>query len=256
MQRHGNLIHLVSATVFVASSVLLILFLRSGPDLPATGLPAGAPLLADDLAASGLATTPLPLLFLDPGNVVMWALLLALWAALMMDAVGQWFDPSDTTPDTASGTAAPVWPLLSSALLLAALWPWLMEALPWLAVLAALATAAAAFVATLRAEGQRRPAIGFLAGWSLGLAAATLAERLGAPFGMTLAQTAMLAILPATGFGMAAQLSIGRPIGFSVGLIWAFCGLATTTMGFSPMTAVAAILGIALMATVLIRAAS
>ena len=44
--------------------------------------------------------------------------------------------------------------------------------------------------------------------------------------------------------------------GYSVALIWAFCGLAISTMGSDPMIALAAIIGISAMATVLIRAAS
>ena len=49
---------------------------------------------------------------------------------------------------------------------------------------------------------------------------------------------------------------IGPSVGYSVALIWAFCGLALSTMGSDPMIALAAIIGISAMATVLIRAAS
>ena len=67
---------------------------------------------------------------------------------------------------------------------------------------------------------------------------------------------AALAILPGAAIGMAAQLWIGPSIGYSAALIWAFCGLAVTTMGSDPMIALAAILGISGMAAVLVRAAS
>lgn len=259
MQRRENLIHLVATTIFVTSGIAFGLVNLVGDGNADIGLTAREILLASEIDLAPLAGRPLPLMFLSPENLVMWSLLAALWLALGLDASGQWLDPSDP-PQVATrrtGTAAmPAWPTLSAALLLASCWPWLLGPLPWAAVLGALAAAALAFLATLRAEGQRRPAIGFLAGWSLGLAMALLAARLGSAFGLSLAQTAILAILPAACLGMVGQLLIGRMIGFSAALIWSFCGLAITTMGFSPMTSIAAILGIAMMAAVLIRAAS
>lgn len=186
----------------------------------------------------------------------MWALLVSLWAAVGTDAVGQWLDPSDAEAKRSDrpGKAA-AWPFLVPALSLGAVWPWLLDGAPWLATLFAMTAAALAFLAARRARTQRRAAIGFLAGWSIGLATAT-AARLHAPADISLAQTAMLAILPAAVLGVAAQVMLGRGIGVSVALIWAFCGLAMTTMVLSPLTAITATLGIAVMASVLIRAAS
>lgn len=259
MGHRANLVMLASTTVFVTSGIIFS-FVRQLDPVPANaGLSPNQMLMARGAELVVLDGRPLPLLFLSPGNLVMWSLLAALWIALAMDAAGQWIDPSDP-PLLSGGLSAdgqhPVWPMLAVVLILAGCWPWLLGPLPWAAVLFALASAALAFLAALRAEGQRRPAVGFLAGWCLGVAMATLAERVGAPFSMSLAQTSILAILPAAGFGMAGQLLLGRAIGFSVALIWAFCGLAITAMVSSPMAAIAAILGIALMATVLIRAAS
>ena len=74
--------------------------------------------------------------------------------------------------------------------------------------------------------------------------------------GLSAQVVSAVAILPAAALGMAAQMWIGPSVGYSVALIWAFCGLAISTMGSDPMIALAAIIGISAMATVLIRAAS
>lgn len=252
MARGGNLIHSISTVAFVVSGLLFMASPQGSPGLAGLAVQGIGTLQLDPAPIVPLARYPLPHLFLHPENPVMWALLLSLWILLVLDAIGQWVDPSDS--DVAQ--QGPVWPMLSGALILAAIWPWLLEPLPWLAAAAAVAMAVLAHLATLRAVGQSRPPVGFLAGWCLGLGMAALSALIGGRLGMSMPQTAVLAILPAAGFGMAAQLRLGRSIACSVALIWAFCGVATTTMGVSPMTAIAAILGISAMATVLIRAAS
>lgn len=252
MARTAQLIQTLSTGVFLVSGLAFIASPQGSPVL--MGLPVRdlGMLPLDRLPATPASGYPLPHLFLHPENPVMWALIAILWLALLLDAAGQWLDPSD--PEKPPQAA--VWPLLSGALVLAAAWPWLLQPTPWLAAIGAVAMAALAFAAALRAQNQRRGAVGLLAGWSLALGMAALSALVGGHLGMSMPQTAVLAILPAAGFGMAAQLRLGRSIGFSIALIWAFCGLVTTTMGVSPMTAIAAILGIAAMATVLIRAAS
>ena len=122
--------------------------------------------------------------------------------------------------------------------------------------LASVAGAVAATVGARRAAGRHRPAIGFLAGWATALASAALAELTAVQFGLSAQVVSAVAILPAAALGMAAQMWIGPSVGYSVALIWAFCGLAISTMGSDPMIALAAIIGISAMATVLIRAAS
>ncbi|MDP5307501.1 hypothetical protein [Paracoccus spongiarum] len=256
MARLGHLLQIASAAGFLASGAL---FAITRPDDPRLA----SPMPALDALTTGLPLPRiegpfLPHLFLNPQNIVMWALLMSIWVAVATDALGQLTDPSEGAGRRrlAAVVRLRVWPMLVPALLLAALWPWLLEPAPRIAGVMAVAAALLAFLAAWRGVAQRRPALGFLAGWSVGLASATLAAQIAAPAGMSLAQMATLAILPAAGSGVAAQILLGRGIGVSVALIWAFCGLAMTTMGVSPMTAIAAILAIVVMAAVLVSAAS
>lgn len=266
MSRLGNLIHLILSAAFVLSGVGFVLSAQDMPrlaslDPPDAAMLSLAPVSDAPLPGAAIEGLSLPQIFLDPNNLVMWALLLSIWAALMLDALGEWLEVDQTTGphprQPLRQTAGPDvrWPL-AAGLAFGTIWPWLIDAAQLVAAVGAALAAAALYLATVRAAGLRRPAIGFLAGWSLCLATVMLASQVGNWLDMSLAQAAILAILPAAGFGIAGQLRLGRRIGFSVALIWAFCGLALTTMGVSPMTAIAAILGIAAMATVLIRAAS
>lgn len=266
MERLGNLIHLIVSAAFVLSGLAFVLSAQDMPQLasldpPDAAMLSLAPILDTPMPGAAIEGVSLPQVFLHPDNLVMWALLLAIWAAVMLDALGEWLEVEQTTgprprqPIPLSAGPGVRWPL-AAGLALTAAWPWLIDDVPVLAAAAAVAGAVALYLASVNGAGLRRPTIGFLAGWSLCLAAVVLASLIGVWLDMSLAQAAILAILPAAGFGIAAQLRLGRRIGFSVAVIWAFCGLALTTMGVSPMTAIAAILGIAAMATVLIRAAS
>ncbi|WP_372802983.1 hypothetical protein [Paracoccus seriniphilus] len=194
-------------------------------------------------------------LYLHPANIMLWALLLILWALLVLDTIGQWQDPSE--PEGRSQDVGQlVWPGFSAALVLHALWPWLAQPAPWLAALAGLVAAALAYHATRCATDQNRPAIGFVAGWSLVIATALLASALAGSLEMAPAQASILGILIASGAGMTAQLQLGRQVAFSIAVISGFCAIAVTTMIHDPVTAIACILGITAMTAVLIRAAS
>ncbi|WP_235755965.1 hypothetical protein [Paracoccus salsus] len=195
------------------------------------------------------ASTSFPQLFVRPENPVMWALLLSLFVLLAMDAAGQWTDPSRSQD-------MQVWWLLSFALLVCSVWPWLMGHADVAATIGAIAAAMAAIAAAIRTVGQSRPAIGFFAGWLTGLAAATLATLLGTWAALPDGQIAILSILPAAMVGVALQRRLGRAFAYSVAITWGFCGLAVSTMGNTPISALAAILGITAMAAALIRAAS
>lgn len=68
-------------------------------------------------------------LYLHPANIMLWALLLILWALLVLDTIGQWQDPSE--PEGRSQDLRQlVWPGFSAALVLHALWPWLAQPAP------------------------------------------------------------------------------------------------------------------------------
>ncbi|WP_265499341.1 hypothetical protein [Paracoccus beibuensis] len=193
----------------------------------------------------------IPELYLDPVNIVMWALLASIWAMVLLDAAGQFIDPSDDIVER--GDLPRIWPLMSIAVLAATALPWLLRN-PFLLTAVAALGALCAIIAAGRAAGHHRPAIGFLAGWSTAVFSATLAGL--AADKLPIQALSALAILPGAAIGMVAQIWIGSSVGYSLALIWAFCGLAVTTMGSDPMIALAAILGISGMATVLVRAAS
>ena len=239
--------HLVVAAIFVICGVIFAM----QPD--ARIITDAARLAAPLLPPVAPTSIAIPHLYLNPDNLLMWMLLIAVWMMVMLDAVGQWIDPSDDEPIRAGRPR--VWPMLLAALVLASVWPLLIDNTGVL-TLASVAGAVAATVGARRAAGRHRPAIGFLAGWATALASAALAELTAVQFGLSAQIVSAVAILPAAAFGMAAQMWIGPSVGYSVALIWAFCGLAISTMGSDPMIALAAIIGISAMATVLIRAAS
>lgn len=242
MTRIGALLHATAASVLVAGGWAHALWTPN-------------PARTEVASLSGIVAPPesLPDLYLNPGNPVMWALLTTVWLMVLMDAVGQLIDPSDDEPIRAGRPR--VWPMTMLAVALAALLPQLLNAPGWLAA-ATLVSAACATIGAQRAVGRHRPAIGFFAGWATAMASAAVATLASARFGLPVQAVSALAILPAAAVGMAAQVWIGSSISYSTALIWAFCGLAITTMGSDPLIALAAILGISAMATVLVRAAS
>ncbi|MBU2957090.1 hypothetical protein Q4511_11645 [Paracoccus sp. 1_MG-2023] len=206
----------------------------------------GAPELAEGMA--------IPLLYLDPANVLMWALLLLVWFAIGADVLGQWLDPTDRR-ELRNGRSR-IWPQLAAALIALAISPWLFPNDREGLLLGTGIGMLLAIWAARRAAGRQRPAVGFLAGWATALFSATLAGSLTDIYNLQTQAIAALAILPGTAIGMAAQIWIGPSIGYSMALICAFCAVAVTAMGSDPVIALAAILGISGMAAVLIRAAS
>jgi hypothetical protein len=248
MARVAEILYLGSVTIFVASGAVLATLGRPAVQIAAPILPLSYPYGPLELT-SALPVATLPQLYVQPQNPLMWALLIALWLLLLADAIGQYLDPSD-------GGEHPAWLPLSLALVWGAAWPWLAGVHKPLATLGALLMLTAALSGAIRARGQRRPAPGFLAGWSLALGTATLASLIGAPLDLTTPQTAILAILPGAVIGMIAQERLAGKIGFSLAMIWAFCAVAVTTMASSPGVALAAIIGISGMGVVLVRAAT
>lgn len=248
MARVSGTIHLVSATLFVASGAVLATRARPEAEIagPAAGELAPYAMIGPMDALPGATLSDL---YLHPQNIVMWLLVVALWLLVLVDAVGQYLDPAPKGRD-------PVWPPLSLALVTGAIWPWLSGVSTTAALVGAALMLAASLTAAIRAKGQRRPGPGFLAGWSLTLVTAALATLAALPFGLSTSQTAIVAILPGALIGMFAQEWIGRSIAFAGAMIWAFCAVAVTTMGSSPGVALAAILGISAMGVVLVRAAT
>ncbi|MBO9454835.1 hypothetical protein J7376_03005 [Paracoccus sp. R12_1] len=252
MSRAGHITHILIATGFVASGLAVVMHSRGLPRLEETYGSGGAlTSLSPDLAGR-TSSDLIQHLYLRPENPVMWALLVVLFLLVLLDAGGEVIE----SPARKRRGGHGVCPALALALIGGALWPWLDGQEPLIAAVCAILTAISATVASVRASNQHRPAIGFLAGWSTGLAAASLAAVIAEQASLGISQTAIVAILPAAIMGMAVQHRLGRSFSYSVALIWAFCGLAATTMGTAPMAALAAILGITAMTAALIRAAS
>lgn len=252
MTRIGDILHGGAAAIFVIAGLAYATSDGVSPRSVMDHAQIVEPLFPTTGQIERLGAVAISQLYLRPINLLMWSLLLAVYALVTLDAVGQWIDPTERRGDS----IPVIRPLLLLTLLASAAAPWIFQTEPLgLAALMALATAAGV-VAARRAAGRQRPAIGFLAGWTTAVTSAALAALVGTRFAMPIEWVAALAILPATAVGMAAQMWIGQSIGYSAALIWAFCALAVTTMGSDPTIALSAILGIAGMASVLVRAAS
>lgn len=248
MARVAEILYLGSATIFVASGAVLATLGHPAVQIAAPILPQARSHGLMDLTPV-LPVATLPQLYVQPQNLLMWALLIALWAMLLADAIVQYMSPADRS-------RSPAWLPLCLALTGGAVWPWLVGVHKPMATLGALLMLTAALSGAIRARHQRRPATAFLAGWSLALGTATLATLIGAPLSLTTPQTAILAILPGAVIGMIAQERLDGSLGFSLAMIWAFCAVAISTMGSSPGVALAAIIGISGMGVVLVRAAT
>lgn len=244
--------HAVAAAGFVAAGIGFAFSSDLSPQVIRDSAQHFGPLQPNGGQIGRLGAIAISRLYLQPINFLMWSLLAAVWITVALDVVGQWIDPTEQRR-----SAGPrVRKLVLVALVAAAAAPWLFPRAPLgLAAMMALASGSAV-IAAHRAAGRQRPAIGFLAGWLTAVTSAAMAALVGTQFEMPMEWVAALAILPATAFGMAAQMWIGQSIGYSAALIWAFCALAITTMSSDPTIALAAILGIAGMASVLVRAAS
>ncbi|CAM3441081.1 hypothetical protein PANO111632_19055 [Paracoccus nototheniae] len=251
MTRLGTTLQMTISVIFVIAGVAYALW-GVDPVIPDAARSLG-PLTAALPPQPGSVALSIPQIYLNPQNPVMWALLVTIWVMVLLDAVGQFIDPSDGPEIRAERPR--VWPLMTAAMIGAAGWPLLLDR----PLLLAAATGLSALCATLgarHAAGRHRPAVGFFAGWATALTSAALAGLAADRFGLPIQAVSALAILPAAAIGMAMQSWIGPSIGYSTALIWAFCGLAVTTMGSDPVIALAAILGITAMASVLVRAAS
>jgi small basic protein len=256
MIKFGHIAQAASTVIFVGSSLGFALHTRPQALLRELDSPVATLTLLSPTLPGPQSALILPQLYLAPENPVMWALLIVLWGLLAQDVVGQILDPSDNYTLAAITTHHAIWPYLSLALICGAVWPWMVasDALP--VVLGALFMMGATVIAAVRARKQLRPAIGFLAGWSTAICVAAVAAWIATELNLSMPMAAALMILPGAMIGTAAQDSIGQSIAYSAALIWAFFAIAVTTMGTSPITALAAIFGITAMAIVLIRAAS
>ena len=254
MQRIGPIIQLAFSMILVVSGLA---FTDKAAPLPLLVLDSprsSGPLLPPPLQIDPDVALIIPQMYLDPVNILMWGLLIVVWGVLLLDGVGQIIDPSDNSE--ARQFHGPIWPLISAAMAVAAAWPWVFGHTPELMLIGTGTTTVLATAAARRSAGRDRPAISFFAGWTTAVFSAALAGYASARFGLPVQALSALAILPGAAIGMAAQMWIGPSIGYCSAMIWAFCAFAITTMGSDPVVALAAVLGISAMATVLVRAAS
>lgn len=253
MARPEHIAQFASTVLFVGSSFALALtpleILSSDRLRDIDGLLMRTPSSLSDVPLA----LALPQLYLRPESIVIWILLIALWGMLMLDAAGQLIDP---IPHRMDGRVRPVWPPLCLALLTGAAWPWLVGDTFLPAAVGAMAMVGGAVIAAWRARDMPRPAIGFLAGWATAVSGAALAALVAQWLHLSLAQAAVLAILPVAVVGLLVHSRISHSIAYPLAMIAAFCGLTVVTMGANPMIALAAIIGIAAMAIALVRSAS
>lgn len=226
---------------------------------------------------------------LRPGETVLWLLLLVVWGALLIhagrlalnqirteraaafdgreDAV--FLDRAQAGPhhprqiaathrgDHALAELAP----LSVALLAGALWPWITQAHAGIAAAVAAIMMQAALVAVVRGQRdggsiRQSAAVGLFAGWATVAAHAAFASFMVQGIGVETAAAGVAAMLLCAVTGVFVQLRIGGSTSYSIGMIWALTGIAIVTINTEPMIAMSAVLGIAGMAWVLVRAAT
>lgn len=234
MAERGRITHIVAVAVFVAATLLLAV----------RGTPAGPRDPGRHLDA-----------YLMPQGPLMWALIMAIIAMVVLDCLARWFEHPASAGASRGRSGRTGLPLGAGMAVAAAAILAREAGLVWSALGLAIG-AVLVLLAARRAVGHRRPAVGFLAGWLTALAMAGAAGVIGASFTLPTTAVAALAILPAAALGAGAQLWIGTGFAYSAAMIWAFCALAVSSMAGDPVVAILATLGIAVMAASLIRAAS
>ncbi|MCV2446609.1 hypothetical protein [Paracoccus sp. DMF] len=262
MSRMGAQLLTVAVLAFVASTMAYALM----PGRPAAGPPSEAP--GVDLAW----------LFLRPRDPGMLALLATVWAALGYHLLRLWLEirriaRAGWPPAQSAGPPVPEDLLrqhdrdmsllehlpLILALLVGAVWPWLLAQTPVMAFLLSAVTLAGALAAALRGIRQgavvkRSSTLGFIAGWALLVCltvfAGLLEQRLGVPQKLAVG----LAMLIGAVAAVSVQLRMPRRTGFSVALIWGLIGIAASTVSTDATIATATVVAIAIIAVALVRA--
>jgi hypothetical protein len=280
--------------IFVASGIGFAL--TPAPEHPANALSAEMAALTSLSSPGMTTSQPveygvdLASLFLRPEHSLLWLLLLGVWGALLFHA---WQVMASETrarraaaamagvhasPDAGRGVTGPPTPqefarqvrrentpaehaALTLALILGAAWPWVSRDYPVTGFMLAAAMFALSLTAALRGQQiggaiRRLPTIGLFAGWATAVTYAAFATLVNGHLGIPPVAATAIAMLLCAGAGIVVQLRLGGSVSYSIAIIWSLVGLATATMGSDPTIATVAILGIAAMAIVLVRAAS
>lgn len=274
MSRIGTQLLTVAALAFVSSTMAYALW-PSAPAPPAAGAGLAVEPVAVDLAW----------LFLHPRDLGMAALLATVWLALGYHLLRLWLEirriaraaraaavrGRALAPDLAGppvpddllrqhrrdNSLAEHGPLIL-ALLVGAVWPWLLVQHPVAGFVLSAVTLAGTLAAALRgvrlsAVVKRSSTLGFVAGWAL-LACLTvfaglLQQRLGVPQTMAVGMAMLIGAVAA----VSVQLRMPRRIGFSVALIWGLIGIAASTVTTNATIATATVVAIAIIAVALVR---
>ncbi|AUH33729.1 hypothetical protein CUV01_10305 [Paracoccus tegillarcae] len=225
--------------------------------------------------------------FLRPDNLMLWSLLIAVWFALILHAVTvlrqqHRFERAgavavvnalpgmpDTGPPTAQEIAArhrhdnrpSEHAPLALALVLGAIWPWIIHQHQAVGFVMALAMLSLALAAAIRGQRdgpaiRRRQTVGFFGGWATAVTYAAFASLLNNYLGIPAIAATVTAMLLCASAGVITQLRLGGVFSYSVAVIWSLVGLALVTMSADATIAMVAIIGISAMAIVLVRAAS
>lgn len=271
----GSALSVVLAVVsFIASGLAFALAPGVMPE-PGHQVTAAAAQMAalTNLSVPGLTAIPSPgdygidlaLQFVRPQQVMMWLLLICVWAVLALHACRVWrvWRGGGRAP-AAAGTRAFVaadHATLSLALLFGAAWPWVSRDHPVTGFL--IVAAMFALVLTIALRGQREgrrirypQTIGFFAGWATAVTYAAFAALVTRHLGIPPVAAVSTAMLLCTAAGVIVQLRLAGATSYSVAIIWSLVGLAAATMTSDPTISMVAILGIAAMAIVLVRVAS
>lgn len=268
MKRAGAIFLTMATLVFIAS------MFAYGVQ-PLLGAPAIKPLVVSDTAfATHVDVTAL---FLRPVGPALSGLMALTWAALGYHAVlrvqeARRLHAAEIAPQNAGGRrlalnmAGPPSPgqilrthrddnslrehgPLLVALIVGAMWPWLLRALPLTAFLLAVAMLIGFLSAALRGVRrgdriERSTFLSFAAGWAtmvtFAMFVSLLQQRLGASLflsaavGMALAAVAVVCV----------QLRLGRTVSFSVAVIWGLIGVAAGTVAVNAGLATLAVLAI------------
>lgn len=253
MSRAGTSLLILTTLGFIASSLGFALHMGVGsaalPDDDMAGM-----LAAPQFFAADPMPVDLSALFLHPQGLGMMALLAMTWAALAYHALRCALLPASGPAPIFAAAQAP----LIGALLLGAVWPWLLPSAPLLGFLLAGLMLAGLLNAAMQEHGQghetgRSSALGFAAGWALLVWLSILAALLQVHLGLPQAAAAVIAILIGAVAAVSVQLRLGRRIGFSVALIWGLIGVAAGTVTTDATIATVTVLAIAIIAVALVR---
>ncbi|MDO5658221.1 MAG: hypothetical protein Q4G36_07865 [Paracoccus sp. (in: a-proteobacteria)] len=242
----------LAAAVFVGSSIAYALQPIADGGLGAAGGTTG---LSDPVSVyvqqSLTQDQSLLSLFLQPRHAALWMLLVAVWLSVLSHAI---FALQRIGRDEAEQFNEEM-PLIG-ALLIGAVWPWMIESQPVSAVLGSLAMLAGLITVALRSAARGRrihnsPMIGVFSAWVTMVAFSALGMLL-VDGGASVVTAASLVLLFACAAGGVLQLQIQGNGAYTITLIFAFLGVAAAMLETSPMISIAAVMAIAAMTFVLV----